>query len=204
MMKHDSFDPFYMYDIEKLMRDTGTKFVPDVYGKIVGDYPPGKLCGLMLDIAQRVILQHPGMTRDECENALLKMEHDHEYCIAVNGNFGLHNYRPFNRFELQFSGALIKKGRQRGIALLDVCKETIGFGVQLIQEASTPKGCADFRSFKQITGHIFFHLAGKSNSVPNGLLDKLVILVEEVGGCVKCAFGEKRGDISVYYPIVKR
>jgi hypothetical protein len=204
MMKHDGLDFLYEYDVEKLMRDTGTKLLPDVYGKIVGSYPPGEFCGLVLDIAGLILEQYPGMTREECESALLTMEYDHEYCIAVEGEFGLPNHKPFQRFELQFAGALIQMGRQRSIAPLDGCKEVVGFGVQLLRQASTSGKLAEFKAFKQDTGHIWFHLAGGHDSMPNNLLRKMVILVEEINGSVRCALGGQREDVFVNYPLIKR
>ena len=201
MTEYDSFDPGSGIDFDKLRRDPSVKFIPGIFGGVVGDYPPGELCGLVLTLAGTILLQHPGMTDEECERALLKMEYDHEYCITINGTFGLRSQKPFTKFEMYFAGIIINKARERNIPLLNACTEMIAFGIRQLEEASNPGGRAVFKAYKEKTGHIWFYIESGTGSAPHGLPHKLAILVEEINGAVRCVLGEKRSDIHVNYPL---
>ncbi len=205
MTEYDSFDSFDDgIDIEKLMRDPNMKAIAGVFGGVVGDYPPGELCDLVLALAGTILVQHPGMTEDECESALLKMEYDHEYCIAINGTFGIRAKKPFTKFELSFARTFINKARKQNIPLLNTCTKVIGFGIEQLQEASNPRGHAVFKAYKEKTGHIWFQIESGSGSAHPGLPNRLVILVEDIDGTVRCVFGEARKDIHVNFPITSK
>jgi hypothetical protein len=199
MTNEERFDPLTMYDHDRVFRDPGTRQIKDFYGKIAGEYRPLDLCLVVLDVADAILSQHPGMSEKDLDDSLTAMRSDPEYCIGVQGDFGKPGHRLMKRFEVHWSPALQRAGIERGMRPAQACAEIMTQARALLMAACVrADSSAKFRAFKEETGHIWLELTRRDESRPSRLHESFVILVEESSGLVWAPIGIARADVVMH------